>query len=62
VFFFGEYTMDTVTLSLEVVNSIFEYLGTKPYNEVHKLFKAVEQDALNHVPMPTESKPKKGAA
>jgi hypothetical protein len=54
--------MDTVTLSLEVVNSIFEYLGTKPYNEVHKLFKAVEQDALNHIPMPTESKPKKGAA
>ena len=46
--------MDTVTLSLEVVNSIFEYLGEKPYKEVHKLFKAVEQDALNHVPVTQE--------
>jgi len=43
--------MDTVTLSLEVLNSIFEYLGEKPYKEVHNLFKAVEQDALNHVPV-----------
>ena len=33
----------TVALPLELVNAVFQYLGTKPFQEVHQLVGAIQQ-------------------
>lgn len=33
----------TVVLPLDLVNAVFQYLGTKPFQEVHQLVGAIQQ-------------------
>lgn len=33
----------TVVLPLDLVNAVFQYLGTKPFQEVHQLVSAIQQ-------------------
>lgn len=35
----------TVVLSLELVNAVIQYLGTKPFQEVYQLVNAIQQQA-----------------
>jgi hypothetical protein len=46
-----------VELSLETVNAIFSYLGTKPYQEVFSLINSIRTEAetsLQEIPKETE--------
>jgi hypothetical protein len=33
----------TVVLPLDLINAVFQYLGTKPFQEVHQLVGAIHQ-------------------
>lgn len=45
--------MDTkITLTLNLVNGILNYLGTKPYAEVFALVQEIQSQALPQLPTP----------
>ena len=33
----------TIVLPLDLINAVFQYLGTKPFQEVHQLVNAIQQ-------------------
>jgi hypothetical protein len=35
--------MQPITLSLDLVNAILQYMGTRPYNEVFQIVNAINQ-------------------
>lgn len=43
--------MQTVNLSLDLVNRVMAYLGTRPFNEVYILVGAIQQEAQPQVPV-----------
>ena len=43
--------MQTVNLSLELVNQVMSYLGTRPFNEVYLLVGAIQKEAQPQVPV-----------
>jgi hypothetical protein len=45
----------TVALPLDLVNAVFQYLGTKPYQEVHQLVGAIQQSAQSQLSSPDEA-------
>jgi hypothetical protein len=45
-----------IELTLNLVNGILNYLGTRPYGEVFQLVQAIQEQAIPQVPMP-ETKP-----
>jgi hypothetical protein len=45
-----------ITLTLGLVNSILQYLGSRPYQEVFPLIQAIQEQATPQVPVP-EVKP-----
>jgi hypothetical protein len=45
-----------IELSLALVNSLLQYLGTRPYGEVFQLVQSIQEQAIPQVPMP-ETKP-----
>lgn len=36
--------MEKVSLSVQLVNAVMQYLGTKPFQEVFQLIQAVQQE------------------
>ena len=45
----------TVVLPLELVNAVFQYLGTKPFQEVHQLVGAIQQAVQPQLGAPNEA-------
>lgn len=41
--------MQPITLSLDLVNAILQYMGTRPYNEVFQIVNAINQVGIPQV-------------
>jgi hypothetical protein len=41
-----------IELSLNLLNGILQYLGTRPYQEVFPLIQTIQEQATPQVPMP----------
>ena len=41
--------MEKITLSVDIVNQIMHYLGTRPYQEVFQLIAAVQDEAMSQL-------------
>jgi hypothetical protein len=46
--------METLQISTQLLNQIIGYLGTRPYQEVHQLITALQQEAANQTGKPAE--------
>jgi hypothetical protein len=46
--------METIPISTQLLNSIIGYLGTRPYQEVYQLIKAVQDEAEKASKPPAE--------
>lgn len=46
----------TVELSLDLVNGLLGYLGTKPYQETFQLIQAVQEQVIPQMPVPDAAK------
>ena len=44
--------MDKITLSINLVNQIMGYLGTRPYQEVFQIVEAMQAEAKAQAPSP----------
>jgi len=47
--------MDKIVLSINLVNQIMGYLGTRPYQEVFQLVDAIQSAAKEQIPAPTDA-------
>jgi hypothetical protein len=47
--------MKQITLTLDLVNALMNYIGTRPYAEVHQLIAEVQRQAAPQVPVETET-------
>ena len=47
---------DEVKISLQLVNGILQYLGTRPYGEVFQVVNAVHAEVQPQIPMPDMAK------
>jgi hypothetical protein len=47
----------TITLSLNLVNGILQYLGTRPYAEVTNLIQAIQEQAIPQIKVPEVAEP-----
>ena len=47
---------DEVKMSLQLVNGILQYLGTRPYGEVFQIVNAVHAEVQPQIPMPDMAK------
>jgi hypothetical protein len=47
---------EEVKMSLQLVNGILQYLGTKPYGEVFQIVNAVHAEVQPQIPMPDMAK------
>ena len=47
---------DEVKVSLQLVNGILNYLGTKPYGEVFQIVSAIHGEVQPQIPMPEVAK------
>lgn len=50
-----------IELSLNLVNGIIQYLGTRPYSEVFPLVQEIQAQAIPQVPMPEAAKAEEAA-
>jgi hypothetical protein len=41
--------MNTITVSVDVLNQVMGYLGTRPYQEVFKLITAIQAEASGQI-------------
>jgi hypothetical protein len=46
-----------IELSLNLVNGVLQYLGTKPFQEVFQLVQAIQEQAIPQMPMPEAAQP-----
>jgi hypothetical protein len=46
-----------ITLTLNLVNGILQYLGTRPYAEVFPIVQEIQAQAMPQVPMPEAAEP-----
>ena len=46
-----------IELSLNLINGILQYLGTKPYQETFQLIQAIQEQAIPQMPMPEAAQP-----
>jgi hypothetical protein len=44
--------MESLQISTQLLNQIIGYLGTRPYQEVHQLIQALQQEAANQPAAP----------
>lgn len=44
--------MNELKLSTQLINSILQYLGTRPYAEVFQLIEAIQNEAKQQQPQP----------
>jgi hypothetical protein len=47
---------EEVKVSLQLVNGILQYLGTKPYGEVFQIVNAIHAEVQPQIPMPDVAK------
>ena len=47
---------EEVKVSLQLMNGILQYLGTKPYGEVFQIVNAVQAEVQPQIPMPEMAK------
>jgi hypothetical protein len=47
---------EEVKVSLQLMNGILQYLGTKPYGEVFQIVNAVHAEVQPQIPMPEMAK------
>ena len=48
--------MKEITLPIELANAVLQYLGTRPFAEVHQLIAAMQAEAAKQTPQaPDES-------
>jgi hypothetical protein len=47
---------DEVKISLQLVNGVLGYLGTRPYGEVFQLVNAIHAEVQPQIPMPEMAK------
>ena len=47
---------EEVKVSLQLVNGILQYLGTKPYGEVFQIVNAIHGEVQPQIPMPDVAK------
>jgi hypothetical protein len=46
-----------IALSLNLINGILQYLGTRPYQETFQLIQAIQEQAIPQMPMPEAAQP-----
>lgn len=46
-----------IELSLNLVNGVLQYLGTRPYQETYQLIQAIQEQAIPQMPMPAAAQP-----
>jgi hypothetical protein len=46
-----------IALSLNLVNAVIQFLGTKPYQETYQLIQAIQEQAIPQMPMPEAAQP-----
>lgn len=46
-----------ITLSLNLINGVLQYLGTRPYQEVFPLVQEIQAQALPQIPVPEQAEP-----
>lgn len=51
-----------VELSLNLVNGILGYLGTRPYQESFQLIQAIQEQVIPQLPMPAAAQPEAAPA
>lgn len=51
-----------IELSLNLVNGVLQYLGTKPFQEVFQLVQAIQEQAIPQMPMPAAAQPEAAPA
>lgn len=51
-----------IELSLNLVNGILQYLGTRPYQETYQLIQAIQEQAIPQMPMPAAAQPEAAPA
>ena len=51
-----------ITLSLNLVNGVLQYLGTRPYGEVFQLVQAIQEQAIPQIKVPEVAEPVAEAA
>ena len=44
-----------IELTLNLVNAVLQYLGTRPYQEVFPIIQAIQEQATPQLPMPSLS-------
>jgi hypothetical protein len=47
--------MDKITLSINLVNQVMGYLGTRPYQEVFQLVEGLQAEAKAQTPAPASA-------
>lgn len=47
---------EEVKVSLQLINGILQYLGTKPYGEVFQIVNAIHGEVQPQIPMPEVAK------
>jgi hypothetical protein len=47
---------EDVKISLQLVNGILQYLGTRPYGEVFQIVNAIHAEVQPQIPMPEMAK------
>lgn len=45
-----------IELTLNLLNGILQYLGTKPYQETFQLIQAIQEQAIPQMPMPESAR------
>ena len=46
-----------ITLSLNLVNGVLQYLGTRPYGEVFQLVQTIQEQAIPQIKVPEVAEP-----
>lgn len=47
----------SINLSLNLVNGVLQYLGTRPYGEVFQLVQAIQEQAIPQIKVPEVTEP-----
>lgn len=42
--------MEKITLQINLVNAVLQYLGTRPYGEVFQIIEAIQKEAKEQTP------------
>jgi hypothetical protein len=43
--------MEKITLPINLINGVLQYLGTRPYGEVFQIIEAIQKEAKEQIPV-----------